>query len=116
MYLGMIMHERRAFTLIVVLVVMAIIALLMGMLLPALTKAKEQTRAAICTSNMRQIGFGADFYAQDWPSRIPRGTDGRRVASERHKDGSNCLYLDWHVDWVAAEDMTVDMWRFHMAR
>jgi prepilin-type processing-associated H-X9-DG protein len=40
----------------------------------------------------------------------------QRVAKERHKDGSNCLYLDWHVEWMATEDMTVDMWRFHRPR
>jgi len=39
-------------------------------------------------------------------------TRGRRVARARHRNGSNCLYLDWHVEWVAAEDMTIDMWRF----
>ena len=39
-------------------------------------------------------------------------TRGRRVAKARHRKGSNCLFLDWHVEWVAAEDMTIDMWRF----
>lgn len=39
-------------------------------------------------------------------------TYGRRVARARHKNGCNCLYLDWHVDWMAAEAMTIDMWRF----
>ncbi|MCH7557590.1 MAG: hypothetical protein IIB56_09060, partial [Planctomycetes bacterium] len=27
-------------------------------------------------------------------------------------DGCNVLFLDWHVGWVAAEDMTVNLWRF----
>jgi len=39
-------------------------------------------------------------------------TYGRRVASARHKNGCNILYLDWHVEWMAAEDMTSDMWTF----
>ncbi len=39
-------------------------------------------------------------------------TNGRRVARVRHRDGCNVLFLDWHVDWVAAEDMTVNLWRF----
>jgi len=72
----MIMRKQRAFTLMELLVVMAVISVLLGMLLPTLTKAKDQTRAAICMSNMRQIGFGADFYAGDWDSQVPRGTDG----------------------------------------
>lgn len=39
-------------------------------------------------------------------------TQGRRVARSRHRQGSNCLFLDWHVDYVEAEDITIDMWRF----
>jgi len=38
---------------------------------------------------------------------------GRRVARDRHKNnGCNNLYLDWHVEWIAAEKMTINMWRF----
>ena len=39
-------------------------------------------------------------------------TNGRRIARARHRKGSNCLFLDWHVEYTAAEDMTIDMWRF----
>jgi len=39
-------------------------------------------------------------------------TEGRRVARARHRDGCNVLFLDWHAEWMAAEEMTVDMWRF----
>ncbi len=39
-------------------------------------------------------------------------TQGRRVARARHKTGCNTLWLDWHVAWMAAEDMTVDSWRW----
>jgi prepilin-type N-terminal cleavage/methylation domain-containing protein/prepilin-type processing-associated H-X9-DG protein len=39
-------------------------------------------------------------------------TRGRRVARARHRDGCNVLFLDWHAEWMAAEEMTVDMWRF----
>ena len=45
-------------------------------------------------------------------SESPDVTRGRRVARARHRKGSHCLFLDWHVDYVAAEDMTIDMWRF----
>jgi len=37
---------------------------------------------------------------------------GRRVARSRHKNGCNCLFLDWHVEWMPARDITIDMWRF----
>ncbi len=39
-------------------------------------------------------------------------THGRRVARERHRNGTNALFLDWHVEWVAAEDVDQNMWRF----
>ena len=222
---------RDGFTLIELLVVIAIIALLMGILVPILHKAREQGKDVICRNNMRQIGFGANLYAEDWDQYIPRGaagnvawyvlfmpylaqkpvsndyrtveiyrcpsypdkeqtvcyivngwdfddrndttgreirtptrltapnrraetlylvdnedaswrhiirsatdpginrcdvwtpghlpmsdsqdiTRGRRVARARHKNGCNVLYLDWHGDWMAAEEMTLDMWRF----
>ncbi len=51
------------------------------------------------------------------PSHLPNSdshdiTGGRRVAQARHKKGCNALYLDWHVTWVPAEEMTPDMWSF----
>ena len=39
-------------------------------------------------------------------------TQGRRVARARHRNGCNVLYLDWHADYLDAEDMTVEMWLF----
>ena len=223
---------RDGFTLIELLVVIAIIALLMGILVPILHKAREQGKDVICRNNMRQIGFGANLYAEDWDQYIPRGaagnvawyvlfmpylaqkpvsndyrtveiyrcpsypdkeqtvcyivngwdfddrndttgreirtptrltaanrraetlylvdnedgswrhiirsatdpginrcdvwtpghlpmsnsqdiTRGRRVARARHKNGCNVLYLDWHGDWMAAEEMTTDMWDYN---
>ena len=236
------MRARRycAFTLIELLVVIAIITVLMGVMMPALSRVKEQGKEAVCRNNLKQIGMGASMYADDWGLLVPRGaarnqawytlfmrylaqtavnnrdyrtvkiyrcpsypdkeqtvcyvvngwefssrTDtageertepsritearrpaetiylvdnedgtwrdiittisspgiercdvwspshlphpeddetaptgdasmyGRRVAATRHKQaGCSTLYLDWHVDYVAARDMTIDMWRW----
>jgi type II secretory pathway pseudopilin PulG len=55
----------RAFTLIEVLVVIATIALLIGLILPAIGKARKTSRAMLCSSNMRQVGVGLQNYASD---------------------------------------------------
>jgi len=221
----MIMNKQKGFTLIELLVVIAIIALLMAILMPALQRVKKQAKAVVCKSNLRQIGMGANFYAEEYDFFVPRGASGgkawyelfmpflaqrvtdndyrtvdvyrcpsfpdkeqtvcyvvngwefesktdmvgkemlrpskitectrradtiyladnedgpwrhiirkvgdgdnkcdvwsrahlpsshsdRRVARARHRDGCNVLLLDWHVGWIAAKDMNVNLWRF----
>lgn len=62
---------RAAFTLIEVLVVVAIIALLVAVLLPALSRAREQSRAAVCLSNLKQQGIGLSGYSSENRAVLP---------------------------------------------
>ncbi len=65
----------RAFTLVELLVVMAVIALLVGLLLPALGASREAGRSAACLSNLRQCGIALAAYAADEAGRLPLAYD-----------------------------------------
>jgi prepilin-type processing-associated H-X9-DG protein/prepilin-type N-terminal cleavage/methylation domain-containing protein len=64
------MTRARAFTLVELLVVLAIIILLTGLLLPGLNQARQRARAASCAGNLRQLGLAIQLYWDDYNGRL----------------------------------------------
>jgi prepilin-type N-terminal cleavage/methylation domain-containing protein len=76
----------RAFTLIEILVVVAIIALLVAILLPSLSRARENARAAVCSSNGHQMGLALQMY-----------TSVNKFTPGHHRVGMSVTPTEWVV-------------------
>ena len=78
-------RTKSAFTLIELLVVVSIIALLVSILLPALSKARDAAKRVVCASNLKQITTATAMYASE--------NDGRFPGNENYGDTS-----DWNFN------------------
>jgi prepilin-type N-terminal cleavage/methylation domain-containing protein/prepilin-type processing-associated H-X9-DG protein len=73
------MKRRTAFTLVELLVVIAIIALLMSILMPALSRARKVAKSVVCRTNIKQWGLVYSLYAQDNDDSFPQGYESAYV-------------------------------------
>ena len=83
-------HRRSAFTLIEILVVIAIIAILAALLLPALAKAKQKGVQAVCMSNLKQWGLVWQYYTDDNEGNFSQGINVKNMSGW------------WRGEWVAS--------------
>jgi prepilin-type N-terminal cleavage/methylation domain-containing protein len=80
---------RRAFTLVELLVVIGIIALLISILLPALSKARESANIIACGNNVRQLMMAFRMFANDHNATLPGAYYGRNTSDP-----------EWKSDWL----------------
>ena len=90
--------RRPAFTLVELLVVVAIIALLAAILLPSLRQARVLASRTRCAANMRNLAH-PNNYPSYW-----NGSGGSRRFAERHH-GTNIFFLDGHQEIRRAQDL-----------
>lgn len=100
--------RRRAFTLIELLVVISIIALLISILVPALSAARGQAKGAICLSHIRQLGVGWQRYALNnrdvgVPGRMAKLDGGTNNPDNMYKVGNGKKYRPRWIAQMGAE-------------
>jgi prepilin-type N-terminal cleavage/methylation domain-containing protein len=93
--------ESGGFTLIELLVVIAIIAILAAMLLPGLSRAKQQSQGVYCENNLRQVQLAWLMYAHD-SSDVVAGNMWQDEQS--HTVGRNGMAINWMSGWEELGD------------
>ncbi len=87
------MTARRGFSLIDLLVSITVMALLIGLLLPSVSRVRESSRRVVCASNLKQDGLAVAMFADDHDGVIPTSVFGGRPNFEQRPDEMMLLHL-----------------------
>ena len=101
------MNKQRGFTLIELLVVIAIIALLLALLMPALEKARELGRRAVCLGNLKDLALAWMMYADDNDGKIVNG-EAADAQRERYDSLADKTYTE--EPWAYETDPAANMY------
>lgn len=108
--------KKKGFTLIELLVVIAIIAMLLAILMPALTKVKKIAQRVVCGTNLKGLGTAQVVYAHDYDGRF--AVQGRGTA-QNWGVAMNTITTDWNVPtkaWADGQTITVGASLFLLVR
>ena len=107
------MRRHRGFTLIELLVVISIIALLVAILLPALTAARDTARAIQCSTNLRQIGQAWHQFTGDHDDRSPGYARNANFAVAPYYWYAWLNHFIWGAEFVPLAEHMAPIQRFH---
>ncbi len=103
-----VMCKSMGFTLIELLVVIAIIAVLMAILMPALSRAREQGRRAVCLNNLKQLALAWNMYADENDDKLVNGAAGYSNAQTswgNHKNELAWVGRCWHSEYRQGQQL-----------
>ncbi|MFN8140487.1 MAG: type II secretion system protein [Fimbriimonadales bacterium] len=93
--------RRSGFTLVELLVVVAIIAILAAVLFPVFARAKEKSKQTVCLSNMRQLGSGLKIYMLDSDEKLPDRRDLKASLPGGYRPWTSWPPSDPRAGWAA---------------
>jgi hypothetical protein len=100
--------SARGFTLVELLVVVAVLGTLAGLLLPAVQNAREAGRRAVCSSNLRQFGLAVQGY-ESKNKRLPSSRTAQSLSTHAAilpfcEEAAAATLIDWNVAWNHANN------------
>jgi len=93
-------RRKKGFTLIELMIVIAIIAILAAVLVPNFMRAREASRLTACKSNLKNISTAVETYSNDWDGLYPGGTGGIASITKIESGSSNTSIKTLQDDYI----------------